>query len=42
VSFPLAEMWEFRNGKVVELKPIYGDTALAAAALGHDPTPKLP
>ena len=42
VSFPLAEMWMFRNGKVAELKAIYGDTALAAAALGHDPAPKLP
>lgn len=34
VAFPIAEAWHLRNGKVVSLRPIYGDTALAIAALG--------
>lgn len=34
-TFPLAEVWRLRNGKVVFLNPVYGDTAVACAALGQ-------
>ncbi|WP_340315540.1 nuclear transport factor 2 family protein [Rhizorhabdus argentea] len=35
VSFRLAEVWKLRNGRVVMLSPVYGDTKLASEALGH-------
>jgi uncharacterized protein len=33
VSFPLAEVWRFREGRVIYLHPVYGDVQLASAAL---------
>ena len=33
VTFPLAEVWRLRGGKVVFLNPVYGDTGLACEAL---------
>lgn len=33
VSFPLAEVWRFREGRVIYLHPVYGDVTLASAAL---------
>lgn len=33
VSFPFAEMWVFKDGKVVEVVPIYSDTALINSVL---------
>lgn len=33
ISFPLVERWTFDNGKVREVVPLYGDTALVLAAL---------
>lgn len=35
VSFRLAEVWKLRNGRVVMLNPVYGDTKQASEALGH-------
>lgn len=34
VSFPLAEVWRFREGRVIYLHPVYGDVHLASVALG--------
>ncbi|MET0545254.1 MAG: nuclear transport factor 2 family protein [Caulobacterales bacterium] len=36
-TFPLAEVWRLKNGKVVFLNPVYGDVALANKAMGHVP-----
>lgn len=33
VSFPLAEVWRIRNGRVALVHPVYGDTKQAADAL---------
>lgn len=34
-SFKLCEVWEFEDGKVTSVSPVYGDTALALRALGQ-------
>ncbi|MFB0874288.1 MULTISPECIES: nuclear transport factor 2 family protein [unclassified Sphingobium] len=36
ISFPLLERWTFEGGKVREVVPLYGDTALVLDALGID------
>jgi uncharacterized protein len=33
-SFPVAEVWRFRDGKVVEMRPIYWDTHRARECFG--------
>ena len=33
VTFPFSEVWVFKDGKVVEVTPIYGDTALINSVL---------
>lgn len=33
-TFPFAEMWVFKDHKVLEVKPIYGDTVLINSVLG--------
>jgi hypothetical protein len=33
-SFPVAEIWRIRNSKVVEIRPIYWDTAKAQQVFG--------
>lgn len=34
ITFPFAEMWVFKDHKVLEVKPIYGDTVLINSVLG--------
>ena len=33
VTFPFAEMWVLKDGKVIEVVPIYSDTALINSVL---------
>ena len=33
ITFPFAEVWVFKDGKVVEVTPIYGDTTLINSVL---------
>ncbi len=37
VSFPMCEVWEFVDGKIVSCMPIYGDTAQVRQATGMAP-----
>ncbi|MHA3795394.1 nuclear transport factor 2 family protein [Sphingomonas sp. YL-JM2C] len=40
VRFPFHAVWRFRDGKLVSLQPIYGDTALVLEALKGYVPPK--
>lgn len=36
VEFPLVEVWQLKDGKIMSVTPIYGDTHLAVMALAGD------
>jgi|GEM_PF-874801 len=36
-EMPLAQVIKIRNGRLLEVRPFYWDTAAASKALGHDP-----